>query len=68
MPRASFSALLAALALAGCLNVHMQVEPVKVDVSGSLDLNVKIDRALGDFFGDLDQKSTTINTPAPSKP
>jgi len=28
-----------------------------------VDVNVKIDRALDDFFGDIDQKSTTIITP-----
>jgi hypothetical protein len=29
----------------------------------TVDVNVKVDRALDDFFGDLDQKSTTLNTP-----
>jgi hypothetical protein len=27
-------------------------------------VNVKVDRALDDFFGDLDKKSATIGTPA----
>ena len=27
-------------------------------------IHVKVDRALDDFFGDLDKKSTTLNAPA----
>lgn len=41
----------------GCLSV--QVKPIHVTV----DVNVKIDRALDDFFGDLDQKSATLKAP-----
>ncbi len=55
----------AACVLTGCLNVHMTVDPVEVNVHGTLDVNVKVDRALDDFFGDLDQKSTTIKPTAP---
>lgn len=49
--------------LGGCLNVRtepIEVKPIHVTV----DVNVKVDRALEDFFGDLDQKSTTINPAA----
>lgn len=46
-----------ALCFGGCLSV--QVKPIHVTV----DVNVKIDRALDDFFGDLDQKSATLNAP-----
>jgi hypothetical protein len=46
------------LALAGC--IHVKVDPIHV----TLDVNVKVDRALDDFFGDLDKKSSTITTPA----
>ncbi|ATC62940.1 hypothetical protein CMV30_02605 [Nibricoccus aquaticus] len=42
----------------GC--IHVKVDPIHV----TLDVNVKVDRALDDFFGDLDKKSTTITTPA----
>lgn len=52
-----------ALVLAGCLNVRtepIEVKPIHVTV----DVNVKVDRALDNFFGDLDKKSTTIETPA----
>lgn len=45
----------------GCLNVTVQ--PIEVRVQATLDVNVKVDRALDDFFGDLDKKSATINPP-----
>lgn len=55
---------LAALCLntGGCLSVKtapLEVKPIHITV----DVNVKVDRALDDFFGDLDRKSTTINPP-----
>jgi len=57
--------LLAGLLLtSGCINV--KVQPIEVKVQATLDVNVKVDRALDDFFGDLDQKSATIGT-APTK-
>ena len=56
--------LLAPLCLVGCLNVRTQpieVKPIHITV----DVNVRVEKALDDFFGDLDKKSATI---APSKP
>lgn len=50
------------LGTTGCLSVKTQpleVKPIHITV----DVNVKVDRALDDFFGDLDKKSTTILTP-----
>ncbi|OHE84702.1 MAG: hypothetical protein A3G75_04965 [Verrucomicrobia bacterium RIFCSPLOWO2_12_FULL_64_8] len=47
------------LVLTGCLNVRtepIEVKPIHITV----DVNVKVDRALDDFFGDLDKQSTTI--------
>ena len=40
----------------GCLSVktHHTVDPIQINV----DVNVKVDKALNDFFGDLDKKST----------
>ena len=41
---------------AGCLNIKtaaIEVKPIHITV----DVNVKVDRALKDFFGDLDQKA-----------
>jgi hypothetical protein len=36
----------------------IEVKPIHITV----DVNVKVDRALDDFFGDLDRKSTTLKT------
>jgi hypothetical protein len=53
----------APLFLGGCLTV--KTEPIEVKpIHITLDVNVKVDRALDDFFGALDAKSTTIQTPA----
>jgi len=47
-----------AFALVGCLNV--KTEPIEVKpIHITVDVNVKIDRALNDFFGDLDKKAAT---------
>jgi hypothetical protein len=54
--------LAAPLVLCGCLTV--KTEPIEVKpIHITLDVNVKVDRALDDFFGDIDKKSTTIATP-----
>lgn len=38
----------------------MQVAPIEIKpIHITIDLNIKVDRALDDFFGDLDQKATT---------
>ena len=57
MPRCLLLLSIAAL-LSGCIRV--KVDPIHV----TLDVNVKVDRALDDFFGDLDKKSSTLNAPA----
>lgn len=44
--------------LGGC--IHVKMDPIQVHAT--VDVNVKVDRALDDFFGDLDKKSTTITT------
>lgn len=54
--------LVPAIALAGCVSVEtkpIEVKPIHITV----DVNVKVDKALNDFFGDLDKKSSTIVTP-----
>ena len=51
----------AALAAAGC--VHVKTDPIEVKpIHITVDVNVKVDKALDDFFGDLDKKSATIKT------
>lgn len=42
--------------LGGC--IHVKMDPIQVHAT--VDVNVRVDRALDDFFGDLDKKSTTI--------
>lgn len=55
---------LLASAFGGCLSV--KTEPIEVKpIHITVDVNVKVDRALDDFFGDLDRKSSTINAPTP---
>lgn len=46
-----------ALLLPGCIYVKM----APVEVRATVDVNVKT--SLDDFFGELDKKSSTINTP-----
>ena len=43
--------------LTGCLSVKtdpIEVKPIHITV----DVNVKVDKALKDFFGDIDRKSS----------
>lgn len=49
----------ATLLVSGC--IHVKMDPI--NVHAVVDVNVKVDRALDDFFGDLDRKSATIQTP-----
>lgn len=53
----------ATVLLGGCLNVKL--EPI--EIHATLDVNVKVDKALDDFFGDLDKKSATIAAPGTKK-
>ena len=54
MKRLLFLAPLLVL-LPGCLSIqtHHTVDPIQINV----DVNVKVDKALNDFFGDLDKKA-----------
>jgi len=52
----------ALLGAAGCVSVKtapIEVKPIHITV----DVNVKVDKELDDFFGDVDKKSTTLATP-----
>ena len=65
-PLRSLTAPLAALALValalcggGCVNVKtdaIEVKPIHITV----DVNIRVEQAIDYFFGDLDQKSTTL--------
>ena len=55
--------------LAGCVNVRtapIEVKPIHITV----DVNVKVERALDDFFGDLDAQSKSLKheTQSETKP
>ena len=54
------SILAMGLTLSGCVSVKTQhkVEPIHI----TMDINVKVDRALDDFFGDLDAQAQEIST------
>jgi hypothetical protein len=50
-------ALLLAGSLAGCVSVKtapIEVKPIQITVD--VNVNVKVEKALNDFFGDLDRK------------
>lgn len=49
--------VLTALFWAGCTRHEVEVKPVEIKpIHITIDVNVKVDRALDDFFGDLDKK------------
>jgi hypothetical protein len=52
-----FSALgVCFLSLTACTKHEVEVKPVEIKpIHITIDINVKIDRALDDFFGDLDE-------------
>lgn len=59
---AACGAALIGLTAAGCINVKtapIEVKPVHITV----DVNVRVDKALDDFFDDIDKKSTIVNAP-----
>ncbi len=54
------------LSAGGCL--HVKTDPIEVKpIHITVDVNVRVQKELDDFFGDLDKKSATIQ-PADSKP
>lgn len=47
------------LASSGC--VHVRTDPIQVEpIHITVDVYVKVDRALEDFFGDIDESSETM--------
>ena len=48
---------LTALFSSACTRHEVEVKPVEIKpIHITIDINVKVDRALDDFFGDLDKK------------
>ena len=48
--------------LPGCSSQHeIEVKPVEIKpIHITIDVNIKVDRALDDFFGDIDKKADEI--------
>ena len=45
----------------GCTQHKVEVAPVEIKpIHITIDVNVKIDKALDDFFGDIDEKAESI--------
>ena len=45
--------------LSACTSHEVEVKPVEIKpIHITIDINVKVDRALDDFFGDLDEAQT----------
>lgn len=57
MPVRALLPLLVLGTLSGCL--HVTMDPIQVNAV--VDVNVKVDKALDDFFGDIDKRSSTMN-------
>ena len=52
---------LSVLAAAGCTQHKVEVAPVEIKpIHITIDVNVKVDRALDDFFGDIDTAEDQI--------
>lgn len=48
---------LCGLVLLGCTHHEVEVKPVEIKpIHITIDVNVKVDKALDDFFGDIDEK------------
>ncbi len=57
-------ALLMAFAVSGCLRssheikTQSEIKPIEIKpIHITIDINVKVDKALDDFFGDIDQST-----------
>ncbi len=71
-PTAVYVIVAAALLLLGVgCQTHHKVETVhKVEVAPmhiTIDVNVKVDKALDDFFGDLDEEEEQLQSADPEK-
>ncbi len=54
---------------AGCTRHNVEVAPIEVKpIHITIDVNVKVDRALDDFFGDIDESATKLEKEKSTKP
>ncbi len=55
-------AALLVLAIQGCTQHKVEVAPVEIKpIHITIDVNVKVDKALDDFFGDIDDAEQKID-------
>jgi hypothetical protein len=55
------------MAFAGCTSHKVEVAPVKVEpIHITIDINVKVDKALDDFFEDIDSEEGEIESTSSS--
>jgi hypothetical protein len=60
-------ATLIIMAFAGCTTHKVEVAPVKVEpIHITIDVNVKVDKALDDFFEDIDTEADEIESTSSS--
>ena len=53
--------LILLLLMAGCTRHNVEVAPIEVKpIHITIDVNVKVDRALDDFFGDIDASASKL--------
>ena len=69
MPK-SITLLLAAITImmsTSCTRHKVEVAPVEIKpIHITIDVNVKVDKALDDFFGQVDDAEQKIDPPSPS--
>ena len=57
-----YISLLIFLTIPGCTSHKVEVAPVEIKpIHITIDVNIKVDRALDDFFGDIDETAETID-------
>jgi Skp family chaperone for outer membrane proteins len=57
-----FMSLLIFLTLPGCTSHKVEVAPVEIKpIHITIDVNIKVDKALDDFFGDIDETAEKID-------
>jgi len=55
--------------MAGCTKHKVEVAPIEVKpIHITIDVNVKVDRALDDFFGDIDESATKLEKGKTTQP
>lgn len=55
--------LFALAAAPGCIRTTHEIKPIHI----TMDINLKVDRALDDFFGDIDNAPATPQAPEPEE-